>query len=223
MNLKSENQSMNSSQQNSSLDQLMQAHEQAITCDTQKKPGEVRIRVTKPEEGPQPTQENSTNDQAAQDPEQTMTHDTQMEPGEVHIRVTMPEEEPRSTSHGTAYQPVWTQPHQIGIRKNWYQRLEENIEDGTDRTVWEVQDQKEQLQRYIDTSLMEQMELLLQAGSRSEQNILDDTREMLRFFSKVNRICSWVKQRLPIIAIIMGITFLGLRLLEFMLWLKLLT
>ena len=202
MNSRSENLSQGNAQQNSSLEQLMQANEEAmaalelipyetVTYALPKGLRDAEMMLLEQAVQFQPTLDDMLSKTATT--EQLQSHRKQM----------------------------------AGYMESYEQRLEKRIQSSMGQTLQETQQavsaQTEALKKYNSQVLKEQTDSLLQAGSRREQNILGDTKEVLKYIRKADDFCSLVKQRLPVIAIAMVIVFMVLQPLAYMLWLKLLT
>ena len=197
MNSTSENNSQNNTQRNSSLDQLMQANEEALT-ELELIPYETVIYAL---------------------PKERRDAEMRLLKQAIQFQPTLNEmlSKTATTEQLTEQRKLITEQLTDNHRK-----LSTKLQGYRDQVTQETADRKKAMQDH-NKALTERLDTMSRDGKEKGQNILDAVKEMQEFIDSVKEMCSALKQKILLIAGIAAAALLVLQPLAFVLWLKLLT
>ena len=197
MNSTSENNSQNNTQRNSSLDQLMQANEEALT-ELELIPYETVIYAL---------------------PKERRDAEMRLLKQAVQFQPTLTDmlSKTATTDQLTAQRKLITER-----MTNNQQTLSTKLQGYRDQVSQETADRKKAMQDH-NKALTERLDTMSRDGKEKGQSILDAVKEMQEFIDSVKEMCSALKQKILLIAGIAAAALLVLQPLAFVLWLKLLT
>ncbi len=197
MNSTSENNSQNNTQRNSSLDQLMQANEEAMT-ELELIPYETVLYAL---------------------PKERRDAEMRLLKQAVEFQPTLNE-----MLSKTATTDQLTAQRKLIINQMTFnhQALSTKLQGYRDQVTQETADRKKAMQDH-NKALTERLDTLSRDGKEKGQSILDAVKEMQQFINSVKEMCSALKQKILLIAAIASVALLVLQPLAFVLWLKLLT
>ena len=197
MNSTLENNSQNNTQRNSSLDQLMQANEEALT-ELELIPYETVIYAL---------------------PKERRDAEMRLLKQAIQFQPTLNEmlSKTATTDQLTAQRKLII--NQLTFN---HQSLATKLQGYRDQVTQETADRKKAMQDH-NKALTERLDTMSRDGKEKGQNILDAVKEMQEFIDSVKEMCSALKQKILLIAGIAAAALLVLQPLAFVLWLKLLT
>lgn len=197
MNSTSENNSQNNTQRNSSLDQLMQANEEALT-ELELIPYETVIYAL---------------------PKERRDAEMRLLKQAVQFQPTLNE-----MLSKTATADQLTEQRKLITEQltDNHRKLSTKLQGYRDQVTQETADRKKAMQDH-NKALTERLDTMSRDGKEKGQNILDAVKEMQEFIDSVKEMCSALRQKILLIAGIAAAALLVLQPLAFVLWLKLLT